>query len=81
MDHTLAQTMGTPRWISWSRWCPSWAHCPPASPYAFMPPDVNSLLLLILTGSLEASVQLVNVDLVQTLLLRDCSKGRGRGSE
>lgn len=34
-------------------------------------PDPDSLLLLILTGSLEASVQLVNVDLVQALLLGD----------
>lgn len=49
--------------------CPGGAHSPPGSPTATMPPDPNSLLLLILTGSLEASVQLVNVDLVQALLL------------
>lgn len=41
----------------------------PLLPPAALDPD--SLLLLILTRSLEASVQLVNVDLVQALLLGD----------
>lgn len=47
---------------------------PPAAPTA---PDRDSLLLLILTGSLEASVQLVDVDLVQALLLGDWGGARG----
>lgn len=64
--HTLAPIVGKPRQI---RPCPGEVHSPPASPKAAVPPDPNSLLLLVLTGSLEASVQLVNVDLVQTLLL------------
>jgi hypothetical protein len=32
---------------------------------------LDSLLLLILAGSLQASVQLINVDLIQALFLRD----------
>lgn len=49
-------------------------------PVLLPPPTPNSLLLLILTGSLEASIQLVNVDLVQALLLGDCSKAEWTGS-
>lgn len=58
------------------RLCPGGVHSPPASPNPLVP-QPHSLLLLVLTGSLEASVQLVNVDLVQALLLRDCSKAKG----
>lgn len=41
-------------------------------------PTLDSLLLLILAGSLEASIQFINVDLIQALFLRDW-QGEVRG--
>lgn len=49
------------------------------SPPLWTPPRPDSLLLLVLTGSLEASIQLVDIDLVQALFLRDCSKQEALG--
>lgn len=67
-----------PRWTGGTRPCPGGTRsCCLPQPRCTTAPD--SLLLLVLAGSLEASVQLVDVDLVQALLLRDCGKARARG--
>lgn len=54
------QDNGAPLW---------WGSRSSRLPYASWAPGSNSLLFLVLTGSLEASVQLIDVDLVQALLL------------